>query len=301
MISDDRKILVLGGSSFVGRHLLRRVGAGRTIATYNRRPFPGGVRFDSLTMRVADVIADPDAMAAAVLLLGDTQPDSCVADSARSRAINVESLKHLIDDLTGLGIPPVFASTEFVFDGAKGNYVESDATRPILLYGAQKLEIEEYLAANGRDHCVLRLAKIYGTEPGDGTMFANWLPALAAARSLRCAMDQLFSAVHVDDVVGAILAAIECDLKGVFHVAGPVGMSRLEYLRLLIPEVERRGTVKATVVPCSIHDFGLPERRPLDVTMRIDKLSAAAEWNPLHPAEACRRLCAIAPGHVTSA
>ena len=98
-MSEHKRILVLGGSSFVGRHLRQHWQARPYLATFNANAFEGGVRFDSVSMRLSDAVGDLTAYSHAVMLLGDTQPDSCIADPARSQAVNVDSLKVVIDDL----------------------------------------------------------------------------------------------------------------------------------------------------------------------------------------------------------
>ena len=84
----------------------------------------------------------------------------------RSYAINVQSTRRVIDDLVELGIKPVFTSSEYVFDGEQGNYVEDDPAIPSTVYGSQKLQIEQYLTDRCVDYAVLRLAKVYGSDPG---------------------------------------------------------------------------------------------------------------------------------------
>ena len=283
----EAKLLILGGSSFVGRHLFKRLGPGRAIATFNKTPITGGVRFDSLSMRLADIIDDPGDVTEAVILLGDTNPDSCAADPVVSNALNVDSTKRVLDDLAELEIRPIFTSSEFVFDGEKGDYVETDPTEPIMLYGLQKLEIERYLEATATNYCVLRLAKVYGEDLGDGTLLTGFLNTIERETSLRCASDQRFSPVYVGDVCDTILRAAEAGLSGTFHVAGPQGLSRLECLNMIVAALGEHRPVELEIEPCSIHDFALPVPRPLDVSMRPDKLVAATGLELRHLAESC--------------
>jgi len=269
------RLLILGASSSVGRHLYQRLGPERAIGTFNRTPMTGGRRFDSVSMRLAEVVR-PGEASHAVILLADPQPDSCVRDPQASRRLNVEAMTRLIQDVWTLGMVPIFASTDYVFDGVKGNYVETDQARPILLYGAQKLEVEDFLTASGQPHAILRLSKVYGDAPDDGTLFSSWLATLLKGPcTLRCATDQTFSPVHVGDVGDAIVAAAEQNLRGLFHCTGNQRFSRLELLTALIAEIRRHRPVAVTVAPCSIHDFPMPERRPLDTSMVADKLLAA--------------------------
>ncbi len=284
--------LVFGGSSFVGRHLFETQNtADSIVATYCANPFPGMVEFDSHRDRVDALINPGDDIEHAVLLLGDTQPDSCFADPVRSQRLNVESIINLLDQLFELNIRPVFASSEFVFDGDNGGYVETDEAEPILLYGAQKLEVERYIENHCDDFTILRLAKIYGFTPGDGTLFTGMLEMVQARAEAPCATDQRFSPVWVGDVVSAVMASMNDRLTGTYHVAGPVGLSRMELLELLLAEARLHRDLAFSPKPCSIHDFDLPEKRPLDVSMRADKLVDASGIALMHPGEACRRIC----------
>jgi dTDP-4-dehydrorhamnose reductase len=287
------RLLVLGGSSYVGGHLLARLAPGSYTATYAANPAPGCVHFDCAAMRLAD--ADIGALAdydTALLLLGDTQPDSCVRDPERSHAVNVTGFEAVIDDLLAAGVRPVFVSSEFVFDGRRGNYVESDAADPILLYGRQKLAVERYLASRTDDYTVLRFAKVYGETPGDGTLFTNWLEPVMRGGRLKCAADQYFSPVFVEDVVDALLRAAAHRPAGVYHLAGPARMSRSACLEALVAAVGEYRPVDFEIEPCGINDFDFPEPRPLDVSMRIDKLAAAVDFHPRTVEETCRRLAA---------
>ncbi len=282
--------MVLGGSSFVGRHLLARLAPEQYSATYSAHPIPGAVKFDCTVMRLEAAVGDLSCYDQALLLLGDTQPDSCVRDPERSQAINVDGIKAVIDDLLAAGVRPVFISSEFVFDGQKGQYSETDSPNPILLYGAQKLAIEHYLAAVTENHAVLRLAKVYGGEVGDGTLFTNWLSAIERGGQHKCASDQRFSPIHVDDVVDALLKAAASRIRGVFHLGGPEGLSRMECLQTLLAQVRRLRPVELETVPCRINDFEFPEMRPVDVSMRIDKLAVEISFSPRRVEDFCHHL-----------
>lgn len=271
-IEGDR-ILILGGSSYVGRQLFARLGPDRAIATYNSHPMLNGVHFDSLSMRVSDVLERPETISHAVILLGDTDPETCAADPARSDLLNVQSIKRIVDDLLGLQIKPVFTSSEFVFDGGRGNYTETDPVNPILLYGAQKVEIERYIQEACDDYIIVRLAKVFGSQCGDRTLFTNWLDAIERGQTtIRCAEDQVFSPVYIEDVVGGIIRLIEVDGNGIFHLSSRKPFSRLALLAMLLCHVREVSPVKVEIISCSIHDFELREKRPPNVSMMPDKL-----------------------------
>ncbi len=245
----------------------------RVVATYNGTPFPGGVRFDALSMDLWQAVPDLERFSHAVILLANTSPDDCVRHAEESRALNVTAATSMIDQLAESGVRPVFASTEVVFDGQNGGYVESDPVSPILLYGKQKTEIEEYLRTRVPNALILRIANAYGSNPVGGGVMAGWFRTVGdGAEVVRCARDYTASPVHVEDVAEAMLRLMEGGCHGVYHIAGPQPLSRLEMFETLVEEIRRAGTVTVRVEPCSIDDFPTEEKRPRDVSMKPDKM-----------------------------
>lgn len=268
-----KKYLILGGSSYVGKHLFAKLGAGRAVATYSSHPVEGMRHFDAVTMKLSDVITNPADFSCAVILYADPNPDTCFADPAKSHRLNVESTQTVIDQLVDWGIKPIFTSTEFVFGGHKGGYVEADPPDPILVYGQQKVLVETYIQAHCKEYLTVRLAKVFGITPGDGTLFTNWVKRIRAGGVISCAADQTFSPVYVGDVVDAIAHLVVSDCNGIYHLGGPEPYSRMALLQKLISRIQEHAAVSVEVEPCSIHDFDLPEKRPLDVSINSDKLA----------------------------
>jgi len=270
--TDRNKILILGGSSYIGRHLFARLGPDRAIATYHTRPIDHGFHFDTLTMNLSEIIKKPETISHAVILLADTNPETCAADLQKSNALNVESIKEIIKYLIRWKIKPIFPSTQFVFDGIKGEYVETDPVNPVLTYGRQKVEIEQYIQAVCEDYVIVRLEKVFGSEPGDKTLFDSWLDAIEQDRTIRCAQDQILSPIYIEDVVEGFLRLIKMNCNGIFHFGSHKPFNRLELFEMLLNQVRTYSRVNVKVVPCSIHDFDLREKRPLDVSVNPDKL-----------------------------
>jgi dTDP-4-dehydrorhamnose reductase len=62
------------------------------------------------------------------------------------------------------GVPLVHYSTNYVFDGARGEYRESDAPAPLSAYGRSKWRGEQLVAENGGRWYVVRTAVIFGPK-----------------------------------------------------------------------------------------------------------------------------------------
>ena len=295
----DGKVLVLGGSRIIGQHLcarlIARLGPGQVVATYCDSPFAGGVRFDSLTMRLSEIGVNLKDISHAVILVGNINVDECARHPESSRALNVTSVINIIDQLEEFGICPVFASSEVVFDGIKGGYVENDSVNPILLYGKQKVEIEVYIDRLISPALIVRIAHVYGSDPAGGGVIAGWYRMVASGEeTVHCASDYIASPIHVEDVAKAMDTLMKSGRHGIYHLAGPQPMSRKEIFETMLEEMNKNEPVDVAVESCSIDDFSTEERRPHDVSMRPDKLVVETGIELRDLRSACRHLVATA-------
>lgn len=266
-----KKILILGASSFIGRHFLKKLGD-KAIGTYYKNKINNCLKFDSVNQDLSDIVRSPRSIKAAIILLGDTHPDSCAKDKMRSQIINVESIKKIIKVLNSWKVPFVFTSTEFVFDGKLGNYSEDEKPKPILTYGKQKLAVEKYIRQHYRQYIIVRLGKVYGSEITDGTLFTNWIKQIKRGDKIQVAGDQIFSPVYVEDVIKTILKLLRKKKWGLFHLANEIGFSRLTLLKMLLKKTEKHLNKNIIVTSCSIDDFPLLEKRPKNVSLNTKKL-----------------------------
>ncbi|MBF0308879.1 MAG: sugar nucleotide-binding protein [Magnetococcales bacterium] len=261
--------LIIGASGFIGSHLFARIGPSMALGTCYATPVAGTRPFTPGVMKVADLIRDQGRFSHAFVLHGMTRLDPCAADRARSDEVNVLGTQRLLEELFEQGIKPVFTSSDMVFDGRKGNYLETDPVGPLATYGEQKVRIETFLRESGREHLVLRLPKVYSKTPGTQTLFDEWLGAIDRGDLIRLAQDQRFCPVAVEDLVVALEAAARLDLSGTYHCGGPETLTRLQMFQHLRNALERRfGPLEGLrMAVCGINDFPFLEPRPIDISM----------------------------------
>jgi dTDP-4-dehydrorhamnose reductase len=118
------------------------------------------------------------------------------------------------------------------------------------------------------------MSKALTTEPGCSDILGDWMDKLEQRAEIRCANDQIFSPVDVNDVVDALIRLTEAGNSGFYHVCCPRPVSRLGLLNLLVEEIRQLRALDTHIVSCSIRDFDFPERRPLDTSMSPAKLYA---------------------------
>lgn len=289
-----RKFLIVGGSGFVGRHLAAALQPGGGVATACSRPLPGTIRFDAVRDEIGPVLRAYPGISHAVLLHGITNQDRCARDPAGTGVVNVDAMKRLVRDLVAAKIHPIYVSSDAVFDGSRGGWTEDDQTCPNTVYGAQKADMEAFMARLDAPWTVVRFSKVVSPDPGTHSLFGEWLEAIWQRRPIRAARDQIFSPALVDDVVHAIISLADRGHGGLYNLCGPRGLSRLELLEIFIDELSRHMPVDSDVVACSLHDFEFAEKRPLNSSLSPLKLyrTLGAEFRDM--VEVCRSVAQAA-------
>ena len=83
--------------------------------------------------------------------------------------VNAHAVK-VIAEISKKSILLIHFSTDYVFDGKKSNYNETDMTNPINVYGESKLLGEKYIIETGGNFLILRISWVYGKS---GKTFKN--------------------------------------------------------------------------------------------------------------------------------
>jgi dTDP-4-dehydrorhamnose reductase len=284
------KILVIGASSFIGQYFIKKYSNEDIIATYNNNKLKNAIKFDSLCDNLSQVIHNLNQVESAIILLGDTKPTSCIENIEKSNKLNVDSIIRILDSLKESKVKPVFISTEFVFDGNIGNYSEESDTNPIILYGKQKVCIENYIRTNFKEYLIFRLAKVYGLNKNDKTIFTNWLEFLKSNENIICAEDQRFSPIYVEDVVEVIFEFCKNKHRGLYNLGGKNSYTRLELLEIFLKVREKYTISNINIETCKFNSFDLGEDWPVDVSMNVDKLISSTKKLLMSPEEACERI-----------
>jgi dTDP-4-dehydrorhamnose reductase len=291
-LSNEWRVLVLGGSGFVGSRIIRTWDPLRVEATYFTRPIERAVRFDVANERLSDLgLLRGRGFTHAILAQGMTKLKDCAVTPATSASINVHGTIAAIDELLDAGVHPIFLSSDGVFDGARSLRTEDDEPHPILRYGEQKLEVEAHLAKAPAPWTILRLAKVVASFPHPRNLLYQWLMQLVRSESIMCARDQVLSPIDIDDVLHALHFVIETNATGLFNVSGSETFSRLNLLYTLINHVPRSIRCQAVIQPCSIMDINAVEKLPQDCSLLNSKFKLASGLSPRSMDRVCADLC----------
>jgi len=227
---------------------------------------------------------------AAEALIAALNPDVIVSAAAYTAVDKAESERETAFAVNGmapgiiagvarkLGIPVIHISTDYVFDGSKvGFYTESDATSPLSVYGASKLEGERAVAAATPDHAILRTAWVYSPF---GANFLKTMLRLGETRSsLSVVADQYgrpTSALEIARAVFAVAKGLKENdssaLRGVFHLSADGEGSWADFAEAIFAGAEKRGRPPVEVKRITTAEYPTPAKRPTNSRLSTDKL-----------------------------
>jgi dTDP-4-dehydrorhamnose reductase len=204
-----------------------------------------------------------------------------------ARRVNIE-VTRLLADLAA-EVQFVFLSTDLVFDGRRGNYVETDAVNPLHVYGETKLAAEQIILKNPR-HLVVRTSLNGGVSRTGTRGFNEQLRrSLQNGSGMKLFTDEFRCPLPAVETARAVWELADKDCAGVFHVAGAEKLSRVQIGRLL---VQRWPEIKTPIEAGSARDFPGPPRA-LDTSLNIAKvqkvlsvpLPGLGEWLKANPNE----------------
>jgi dTDP-4-dehydrorhamnose reductase len=203
---------------------------------------------------------------------GLTRPANCERDPALARRLNVEVTAYLAE--FAREIPFVFFSTDLVFDGKKGHYVETDPVNPLNMYAETKAAAERVVLANPK-HTVIRPSLTAGRSPTrDRSFVEETRQAWEAGRTLTLFTDEVRCPISLSATTRAVWELVQKGQAGLYHLAGAEAFSRWEIGQLLARHWPK---LDAKMVPGSLCDYAGPACPP-DLSFNCKKIQSVLSF-----------------------
>jgi dTDP-4-dehydrorhamnose reductase len=184
-----------------------------------------------------------------------TNVDGAEDDPQGAAAVNVGGAQNAAE----LGAPIVYFSTDYVFDGTKGEpYLESDGPNPLGAYGRTKLQGE---AAAGDEAWIVRSSWLFGPT---GRNFVRTMLRLGAERDEVAVVDDQRGCPTYVGHLAAAVPAIAAMPYGVYHVAAAGDCTWADFAEAIFAEARLDCRVRRITTA----ELGARARRPARSILR---------------------------------
>lgn len=272
---EEKKILITGSSGLVGTYFCRLTALKkyRVYTLLHSEPTNNG---NSISI---DLSNSPGVFGQ---VLNEVGPDIIVHLGAMTNVDQCEIERNTADKINHLSVRELvnyvgnnkecfllYVSTDYIFDGEKGDYVETDQTNPINWYGMTKLLGEqELLKGNSENWCIARTSTPFGVHTKKLSFPSFVVNNLSQEHEINVLTDQITSPTYALNLAEMMLELIENRVKGIMHLSGSSQISRFNQA---LEIASAYNLDKDLIKPANIKDMTWKARRPKNSSLNIKK------------------------------
>ncbi len=227
------KLLIIGGSGFIGSVLAEMaINEYEVIATFHdQSPSISSCRWAKLDLprdeaNLVKLVSENNPRAV-IDSIGYANVDSCEIERQAAYYLNTAVAERISQICADKSVPLIYLSTDYVFDGIKGNYTEEDAPNPINYYGATKL-LGEKAVLGSTENLVIRTSSVYWNH--EKCRFLNFILSGLLANEEIQLYDNIASCPTLGaDLCEALLISINRKCRGIYHITGASCLTRYQF------------------------------------------------------------------------
>ena len=264
------KILVTGSYGQLGRSLFNNLNSnievfrtGRNIP-HRRNGFYLDI-CDRINLKGLISLHDPDIV---INLAALTNVDFCEKNSKLAREINTNGVRNICDIFKG---KIVQLSTDYVFDGKNGPYLEEDKASPLSVYGETKLEAEKIVKSHNPDNLIIRGNVLYDNCSNSRASFLNWVvKSLRKKTPINVVDDQINNPTWVQSMAKIIGLCIDKEISGICHWGDAEFVSRYKFAKMIAKHYNLETEL---IHPISTKELVQTAPRPLKSGLLSEKIA----------------------------
>jgi len=284
-----RKLLVTGASGLLGSKIVEIAENDYTVIPLHKtKPLhSNSLKLDiTSTAEVLNLFHKLKPYAV-IHAASETNVDKCETQKEHAWKINVEGTRNVAAACKA-GTKLIYISTDYVFDGKKGNYTEDDTPNPINYYAVTKLEGEKQVVQNCKNFAILRTSVLYGWHPFKQN-FATWvITQLEQNKEITVVEDHYNTPTLADNLAEMAIEATQKDLQGVYHACGSERIGRYEFARQIAKAFSLN---QNPIRPIKMEQLtAWIAKRPKDSSLNTDKIRSQLEAKPLNITEGLDRM-----------
>lgn len=231
------RLLVTGGSGFLGRRIVHRASDFETVLVGSWR-HPDRVGPGPQRKAVVFDLGNEEETERRII---DLAPSAIVHTAAvnpggpedRMEAVNARGSAAVARAATHLGCKLVHVSTDVVHNGSEAPYADDAPPKPLWVYGRTKAEGEAAVRRLCPDAVIVRTSLIYGLNEVD-RVTSGFMERLQNGETLTLFTDQIRQPIWVETLAEALLELLRLPVSGFFNVAGSQALARNEIAERLL-------------------------------------------------------------------
>lgn len=196
--------------------------------------------------------------------------DTCEKYPLEAEKINVLGTKYLVDSVKDENVKFIYISTDLVYDGKKGNFLESDQANPLNFYGESKRQ-GEVISLRKKNSLIVR-TNFFGFNINSNRLsISEWvISELTQNNKINGFTDCYFSSIYTFDLAKLLDLAIKKNLTGIYNIASSTAISKYEFI-IKIAQSLRLET--RLVTPIKVDESGLKAKRSKNLHLNVNKLA----------------------------
>ncbi|CAI9278021.1 unnamed protein product [Lactuca saligna] len=305
-MSNNKKLLIIGGTGYLGQHLLQSFSESQksfdlSIAFTHHSSSPPNLLLQSLPHAtpfqvdlqtgqgfdsISHTFGQPDVVVNCAAI---SIPRACETNPTLAMSVNIpSSLVKWLSSFTESNTLLIHLSTDQVYEGTKSFYKEDNETLPVNVYGKSKVEAEDYIIAKCSNFVILRSSIIFGPQtisPVAKSLPVQWMDSvLGKGQETDFFHDEFRCPVYVKDVVNIIRILTDKWISDgkkmglLLNVGGPNRLSRVQMAETV---AHVRGYNTSLIKPVSTSSIDRGVKSPSDISMDISKLIQTLDFRPM--------------------
>lgn len=231
------KVLIIGASGFIGNYLRRRLRQNtgfEVTSTYNTRP-PNEIDNSWYSLEITDhnrlhQIFDEVNPNVVVLLAAIADVKAAEIEKTRTTEVNVGGCRQVARLCTLHNARLIFLSSEYVFQGDRGNYREDDEPAPNTHYGLTKWQAELAIADEASQWSIVRTSLVFGWPiTGRRNVATVVVDRLKARETYEGDTNTYRTPIYVEHLTEGITQLVKNYHPGTFHIAGTDLMNMYQF------------------------------------------------------------------------
>lgn len=264
--------LILGAKGMLGGQLMR---------TLNQpvgwdRDDVDVTDFELLKKKILELPTTPDSIINCVAF---NDVDGAEDSPEAAYQLNAGFVGQLAELCKQLQVPLVHFSTNYVFDGEKGEYKETDEPNPLSTYGQSKYQGEKLLQEKCEQFYLIRTAVLFGPKGNGATSKKSFMEIMLTLsekqNEIKVVRDEVNSITLVNDLADGVKYLLSSQKPyGIYHITNEGAASWYDIAKDLFFFMQKN----VNLIPVSGSEFVRKARRPKRAVLLNTKLYKIQTW-----------------------